>query len=41
LFADIEDSRAHGWDERMSDTSFGEGLEFLYRLVRTLASPTM
>jgi acetylornithine deacetylase/succinyl-diaminopimelate desuccinylase-like protein len=41
LFADIDDSRAHGRDERMSVTSFREGLEFLYRLVRTLASPTM
>ena len=37
LFADIEDNRAHGRDERMKVASFYEGQEFLYRLVRELA----
>ena len=38
LFEDIDDVRAHGRDERMSVTAFHEGQEFLYRLVKTLAS---
>lgn len=39
LFSDIDDNRAHGRDERMAVASFNEGLEFLYRLVRSLTSP--
>ena len=38
LFVDIEDNRAHGRDERMKVASFYEGQEFLYRLVRELAT---
>jgi acetylornithine deacetylase/succinyl-diaminopimelate desuccinylase-like protein len=38
LYEDIDDIRAHGRDERMGVTSFYEGQEFLYRLVKALAS---
>jgi acetylornithine deacetylase/succinyl-diaminopimelate desuccinylase-like protein len=37
LFGDMDDSRAHGRDERMLVKSFFEGQEFLYRLVKELA----
>ena len=40
IFADIDDNRAHGRDERMLVGSFYEGLEFLYRLTRALAVTT-
>ncbi len=36
LFGDMDDSRAHGQDERISIKSFYEGQEFLYRLVKAL-----
>jgi acetylornithine deacetylase/succinyl-diaminopimelate desuccinylase-like protein len=39
LFENIDDVRAHGKDERMSSESFYDGQEFLYRLVKALASP--
>jgi hypothetical protein len=38
LFADIDDIRAHGRDERMLAESFYQGLEFLDRLVRAYTS---
>lgn len=38
LFADIDDTRAHGRDERIGVKQFYEGLEFLYRLVKELAT---
>jgi acetylornithine deacetylase/succinyl-diaminopimelate desuccinylase-like protein len=38
LFGDIDDVRAHGKDERLGVTALYEGQEFLYRLVKTLAS---
>jgi acetylornithine deacetylase/succinyl-diaminopimelate desuccinylase-like protein len=38
IFTDIDDVRAHGRDERMPVTSFYEGQEFLYRLVKALSS---
>ena len=38
LFGDMDDSRAHGRDERMLIKSFYDGQEFLYRLVKELAS---
>jgi acetylornithine deacetylase/succinyl-diaminopimelate desuccinylase-like protein len=38
LYEDIDDIRAHGRDERLGVTSFYEGQEFLYRLVKALAS---
>jgi acetylornithine deacetylase/succinyl-diaminopimelate desuccinylase-like protein len=36
IFSDIDDVRAHGRDERVSVASFYEGLEFNYRLLRSL-----
>jgi acetylornithine deacetylase/succinyl-diaminopimelate desuccinylase-like protein len=38
LFGDLDDSRAHGRDERVRVTSFYESLQFLYTLVKRLAS---
>jgi len=37
LFGDMNDSRAHGRDERMLIKSFFDGQEFLYRLVKELS----
>jgi acetylornithine deacetylase/succinyl-diaminopimelate desuccinylase-like protein len=37
LFGDMDDSRAHGRDERLLIKSFFEGQEFLYRLVKELS----
>ena len=39
IFEDVDDNRSHGRDERQSVTSFYEGQEFLYRLVKALSSP--
>jgi acetylornithine deacetylase/succinyl-diaminopimelate desuccinylase-like protein len=39
LFEDVDDVRAHGRDERMGVQAFHEGREFLYRLVKDLATP--
>jgi len=39
FFMDRDDFRAHGRDERISVQAFYEGQTFLYRLVKTLASP--
>lgn len=39
LFDDIDDYRAHGPDERLGVRQFYDGLEFLRRLVFTLAAP--
>jgi acetylornithine deacetylase/succinyl-diaminopimelate desuccinylase-like protein len=39
IFGDPNDSRAHGRDERVLVKSFYDGQEFLYRLVKMLASP--
>ena len=38
LFDDIDDVRAHGKDERMGVQEFFDGLEFMYRLVKSLSS---
>ena len=38
IFSDIDDNRAHGRDERLATKSLDEGQEFLYRLVKTLAT---
>ena len=38
LFADLNDSRAHGRDERVAVPAFYESLQFLYVLVKRLAS---
>jgi acetylornithine deacetylase/succinyl-diaminopimelate desuccinylase-like protein len=37
VFADVEDDRAHGRDERIGVASFNDALEFMRRLVRQLA----
>jgi acetylornithine deacetylase/succinyl-diaminopimelate desuccinylase-like protein len=38
LFADLNDSRAHGRDERVAVPAFYDSLQFLYVLVKRLAS---
>src|SRR5262245_21829756 len=38
IFGDIDDSRSHGKDERVAVKSLYEGQEYLYRLVKALAS---
>ncbi len=38
IFGDVDDVRAHGRDERILVTSFFEGQEFLYRLVKRLST---
>lgn len=39
LASDVDDVRSHGRDERVMKTSFFEGQEYLYRLVKRLAGP--
>jgi acetylornithine deacetylase/succinyl-diaminopimelate desuccinylase-like protein len=39
MFYQMDDSRAHGKDERMSVQDFYEGLDFNYLLIKELASP--
>jgi acetylornithine deacetylase/succinyl-diaminopimelate desuccinylase-like protein len=36
IFQDLDDSRAHGRDERVGIVAFNEGLEFSYRLMKDL-----
>jgi acetylornithine deacetylase/succinyl-diaminopimelate desuccinylase-like protein len=38
LFSEMNDSRAHGRDERVSIPAFYDSLQFLYALVKRLAS---
>jgi acetylornithine deacetylase/succinyl-diaminopimelate desuccinylase-like protein len=38
IFGDIDDSRAHGKDERIGVKAFYDGQEYLYRLVKAYAS---
>jgi len=38
IFGDIDDSRAHGKDERIGVKEFYDGQEFLYRLIKAFAS---
>jgi acetylornithine deacetylase/succinyl-diaminopimelate desuccinylase-like protein len=40
IFYEINDNRAHGKDERVGVKQYYDGLEFLYRLVKTLSSPS-
>ena len=40
LFLDINDIRAHGKDERVSEQSFYDGVRFDYELVRRIGSPS-
>jgi acetylornithine deacetylase/succinyl-diaminopimelate desuccinylase-like protein len=39
LFMDVNDDRSHGRDERIRVTSFYDGVDFYYRLVKALSSP--
>ena len=38
MFIDMDDSRAHGKDERLGVIQFYNGVEFIYRFVKALAS---
>jgi acetylornithine deacetylase/succinyl-diaminopimelate desuccinylase-like protein len=38
VFLDSDDVRAHGQDERIRATSFDEGVDFMYQLIRELAT---
>ncbi len=38
MFADTDDVRAHGKDERLGVKEFYEGVEFMYRLIKGLSS---
>jgi acetylornithine deacetylase/succinyl-diaminopimelate desuccinylase-like protein len=38
IFADIDDVRAHGKDERIGVKEFYRGVEFMYRFIRALTS---
>jgi acetylornithine deacetylase/succinyl-diaminopimelate desuccinylase-like protein len=40
IFHDIDDSRAHGKDERVGVKELYDGQEYLYRLVKAFATPT-
>ena len=40
IFYDVRDVRAHGKDERIGVREFYEGLEFQYRLVTAVSSPS-
>jgi acetylornithine deacetylase/succinyl-diaminopimelate desuccinylase-like protein len=39
IFYEADDNRSHGRDERVGVKQFYEGLEFQYRLIKSLASP--
>ena len=39
LFMDVDDDRSHGRDERIRVASFFDGVDFYYRLVKTLSTP--
>jgi acetylornithine deacetylase/succinyl-diaminopimelate desuccinylase-like protein len=39
IFGDIDDSRAHGKDERIGVKEFYDGQEYLYRLVKAMSKP--
>jgi acetylornithine deacetylase/succinyl-diaminopimelate desuccinylase-like protein len=38
MFVDIDDNRAHGKDERIGVKEFYQGIEFMYALMKDLAS---
>jgi acetylornithine deacetylase/succinyl-diaminopimelate desuccinylase-like protein len=40
MFGDVDDVRAHGKDERIGVKEFYNGVEFMYRLMKTLSSYT-
>jgi len=39
VFMDVDDDRSHGRDERIRAASFYSGVDFYYRLVKTLSTP--
>jgi len=39
VFMDVDDDRSHGRDERIRVTSFYSGVDFYYRLIKTLSRP--
>jgi acetylornithine deacetylase/succinyl-diaminopimelate desuccinylase-like protein len=39
LFMDVDDDRSHGRDERIRVACFYDGVDFYYRLVKTLSTP--
>jgi len=39
VFMDVDDDRSHGRDERIRVESFYSGVDFYYRLVKTLSTP--
>jgi len=39
VFMDVDDDRSHGRDERIRVASFYSGVDFYYRLVKTLSAP--
>jgi acetylornithine deacetylase/succinyl-diaminopimelate desuccinylase-like protein len=39
IFEDVDDTRAHGRDERLGVKQFYDGEEFLYRLVKLMSLP--
>jgi acetylornithine deacetylase/succinyl-diaminopimelate desuccinylase-like protein len=38
MFADMDDVRAHGRDERIGVKEFYNGIEFMYRLIKAISS---
>jgi acetylornithine deacetylase/succinyl-diaminopimelate desuccinylase-like protein len=38
VFMDVDDDRSHGRDERIRVTAFYEGVDFYYRLIKTLST---
>ena len=38
MFGDIDDTRAHGRDERIGVKEFYNGVEFMYRLMKAVTS---
>ncbi len=41
MFGDLDDTRAHGRDERMGVREFYEGVEFMHRLMKSLAGESL
>lgn len=39
VFMDVDDDRSHGRDERIRVASFYSGVDFYYRLIKTLSAP--
>jgi acetylornithine deacetylase/succinyl-diaminopimelate desuccinylase-like protein len=41
MFADINENRAHGRDERIGVNEFRDGVEFMYRYMKTISSKNL